>query len=240
MELVELKKGKVFTSSKIFSDNFKIPHNELLKRIRKLTGEYLPVKNEFVETDFVNERNRKYPMFLMTRQGFMFLVMNTGAKEQNMKKVWDMQTKIIMAFDEMERQLLQVKMNENSLEWKRVREDSITNRKKETGAIKEFVEYAISQGSKSAEKYYIHITNATYRNLSFMQLKTPKLRESLDTLQLSQLIMVENMIEIKLKEYMSEKTFYKEIYKKVAKDIENLCNMLGVNKLNYKIKNEVL
>ncbi|MGL5050655.1 MAG: Rha family transcriptional regulator [Fusobacteriaceae bacterium] len=232
MKLVEVKQGKVFTTSLIFAEQFGLEHKHILEKIRNLTVEYSTIKNEFVETEFTNARNRKYPMFLMTRKAFMFLVMNTGAKEQNMQRVWDMQYKIIEAFDYMEKQLTIQLHNSKNEEWLQMRNVVIENRKEETSVIKDFVDYATNQGSKNAKNYYMLITKETNKNLCFIQHKVPKIRETLDTLQLGQLIMLENVIGKSLVKYMEEGTHYKEIYKKVVKDMKQLCELFGVKTIS--------
>ncbi|MGL4998929.1 MAG: Rha family transcriptional regulator [Cetobacterium sp.] len=100
MKTVKIKDEGSFTNSLVFAKDLEMPHNEVLKKIRRLVLEFPTAKDWFTETEFTNKRNRKYPIFLMNRDAFMFLIMNTGAKEQNMQKVWDIQWGIITALEQ--------------------------------------------------------------------------------------------------------------------------------------------
>ena len=87
---------------------------------------------------------------------------------------------------------------------------------------------------KKSEKklmYYKHYTNATYTALNLMQLKKPKLRNTLEFRELIDLSRAETLCRIKIKEYMQQGIFYKDIYKLVKKDLENFAKvvMIGVD-----------
>ena len=113
-------------------------------------------------------RGRKYPMFNISRDGFSFLVMGfTG------KKADDWKIKYINAFSKMEQMLL----NQNNTEWLTSREQGKAIRLKETDAIKDFIQYAIDNGSSGAKFYYKHFTNATYKALSLLEHRKPKTRD---------------------------------------------------------------
>jgi phage regulator Rha-like protein len=228
-ELITVKRGKMFTTSVIFSEEFEVEHFNLMVRINKLTLEHSRVKTEFVEADFTNNRNRTYKMFYMTKAGFMFLVMNTGAKEKKMQKLWDMQFKIIDAFELMEKKLLQESTNKKNLEWNKSREQGKNIRLELTDVIKEFVEYATNQGSANAKMYYKHITKLEYKALDLMEQSKPKIRDILNVIELNQLILAEDLCRKKIRKYMDEKLHYKEIYLLVKQDLENFANSLYLN-----------
>ena len=82
-------------------------------------------------------------------------------------------------------------------------------RKVETDAIKEFIEYAKSNGSQSSERYYAIITKATNEilNISAGQ------RDSLTAVQLEHLAMVERVIASALTQGIEKEMNYKDIYK---------------------------
>lgn len=225
-ELVMVKRGKIFTTSVIFSDEFEIEHSKVTARIRKLTREHSRVKNEFKESIFKNDRNRTYDMYHMTKAGFMFLLMNTGAKEKKLQKLWDMQFKIIDAFELMERKLLQQESNKQNLEWNKSREQGKQIRLSLTDIIKEFVEYAECQGSKNAKRYYSNITKMEYKALGFIEQSKPKVRDTLNLLELHQLILAEDLCKRKIEQYIKEEMHYKEIYMLVKQDIESFANSL--------------
>ena len=53
-ELVELKRGKMFTTSLKFAEEFEIQHSHILEKIRNLIIEYPIVKSQFKEDEFTN------------------------------------------------------------------------------------------------------------------------------------------------------------------------------------------
>lgn len=82
-------------------------------------------------------------------------------------------------------------------------------RKVETDAIKEFIEYAKSNGSQSSERYYAIITKATNSILGISAGE----RDSLTTIQLEHLAMVERVIASALTQGIEKEMNYKDIYK---------------------------
>ena len=82
-------------------------------------------------------------------------------------------------------------------------------RRVETDAIKEFIEYAKSNGSQSSERYYAIITKATNEILSIKKGQ----RDSLSAGQLDHLAMVERVIANALTQGIEKGMNYKDIYK---------------------------
>ena len=82
-------------------------------------------------------------------------------------------------------------------------------RKVETDAIKEFIEYAKSNGSQSSERYYTIITKATNSILGISAGE----RDSLTATQLEHLAMVERVIASALTQGIEKEMNYKDIYK---------------------------
>ena len=82
-------------------------------------------------------------------------------------------------------------------------------RKVETDAIKEFIEYAKSNGSQSSERYYAIITKATNSILGISAGE----RDSLTAIQLEHLAMVERVIASALIQLIEKEMNYIYIYK---------------------------
>lgn len=175
----------------------------------------------FSKKKFINEINREYFYYEMNRDGFSLLVMGfTG------KKAFQWKIKFIEAFNLMEKTLL----NKNNEEWLTTREQGKLIRRNETDTIQEFTDYAITQGSKSAQFYYKHYTNATYKALQLLENKKPKTRETLDLLQLHQLLLAEDIVTKTIKREMENKEHYKVIFEKCKISLENFANSLMISK----------
>lgn len=88
--------GELVVTSRQVSQDFEKMHKHVLETIRNLVDENSSVKKMFIESEFEN-RGKKYPEYLITRDGFSLLVMGfTGAKALQWK------LKYIEAFNQME------------------------------------------------------------------------------------------------------------------------------------------
>ena len=229
MDLIKVERGIVFTDSLKFSEKLDIVHRNLLIDIRNLVATNGAVQNEFIETTWTNAQNRIYPKFDMTKKGFMSLIMNTNVTPAKKQLLYKVQNEFIDAFEMMEKLILKEQVNKNNLEWNNSREQGKQIRLETTDTIKEFVEYATNQGSKSANMYYKHFTKVEYKALGFIEQAKPNLRDTLDLMQLHQLILAEDLTKRSIKKYMKENLHYKEIYILVKQDIENFAKNLLLN-----------
>ena len=102
-ELVYLKNDEAVCDSLQVAEKFGKRHDKLIAEIRRMYGELIGkrgVQNGgakfFFESTYEN-RGKRYPMFLMTRDGFSLLVMGFTGKEA---LEWKLQ--YIRAFNQME------------------------------------------------------------------------------------------------------------------------------------------
>ena len=221
--LVKMIKGEAMANSLVISDKFKKPHGRVLVGIEKLIEDLKNLTNENSFAKFIfkestyHTRGKNFKCYELNRDAFSLLAMGfTG------KKALSWKIDFIKAFNAMEKALL----NQTSLEWKQQREQGKLARKSETDTIQKFVELAKSQGSKGAQWYYKHFTNATYKALQLIQYKKPLLRETLDMLELNQLILAENIAMKSLEENMKAGEHYKVIFVNVKNDIEKFASTL--------------
>ena len=228
MELVKVNQNKVFADSRIIADTFGKAHRNVMRDIESLI-ENLNENNAqnitllFSKKKFINEINREYFYYEMNRDGFSLLVMGFTGKDALRWKL-----KFIEAFNLMEKTIL----NQQNNEWITTREQGKLIRKNETDVIQEFTEYAKEQGSQSAQFYYKHYTNATYKALQLLENKKPKTRETLDLLQLHQLLLAEDIVTKTIKKEMENKEHYKVIFEKCKISLENFANSLMIKKIN--------
>jgi len=90
------------------------------------------------------------------------------------------------------------------------------------------VDYAESQGSRSASKYYLAITKATNRALFLVNTAVGKdFRQGLSAQQLAAVAMAERIVERSLMESMSAKTYYKDAYRTAADRIRQFAALIG-------------
>ena len=95
-------------------------------------------------------------------------------------------------------------------------------RKVETDAIKEFIEYAKTNGSQSGERYYAIITKATNEILDIGAGQ----RDSLSAIQLDRLAMIERVIANALTQGIGKGMNYKDIYKLASSKARQVYNVV--------------
>ncbi len=228
MDLVEIKNGDIVCDSQIVAQNFNQKPARIKKLIRDIitdlgVHECTPNFNPKYIIENREYRGQKYTAYLMNRDFFSLLAMRFKGKKA---VAW--QIKYIAKFNGMENQLLLEKTNAGDPKWVGSRKLLIEGRKKETDVIKEFVEYATKQGSTRAKFYYKHITNATYKALDLMNQKKPKLRDTMNIYEISELLLAEKVAQEALKKYMALKRDYHDIYDSVKHDLILFSNRLRI------------
>ena len=99
--ILSTQNGEPVVSSREVAKNFGKEHKDVLKAINNLVAQNCAAKSMFHLSDFEN-RGKKYPMYLMNRDGFSLLVMGfTG------KAALEWKLKYIQAFNAMEKKLAQ-------------------------------------------------------------------------------------------------------------------------------------
>lgn len=95
------KEEKVIVSSRDIAEVFGKEHRRVLQDIRELDCSEEFRAHNFVQSYYINEQNKKQPMYFMTRDGFTMLVMGyTGEKAMQFKESY------IKQFNAMEKVLI--------------------------------------------------------------------------------------------------------------------------------------
>lgn len=210
-ELVYLKNNAAVCDSLQVAEKFGKRHDKLIAEIRRMYGELIGKRTPrnggakfFFESTYEN-RGKRYPMFLMTRDGFSLLVMGFTGKNA---LEWKLQ--YIRAFNQMEK-LIQEK---STAAYQLSDQAEKATRKTETDIIKEFVEYARAQGSTHADHYYSNYTRLAYKSVGITD-KTTAAGSQLDDLAL-----VEHLITHTLRTGMAAGHNYKDIYQDCKNRLE--------------------
>jgi len=230
-ELAYIANGAVMCDSRTVADKFANGKHARIKnvveKLIKRHNDYmskgnsrLPLSKDDQPIWILKEsvyRGQKFTHYEMNRSAFSLVAMRFQTDQ-----AYEWQLKFIAIFNAMERALI----NQGNIEWEKQRAQSKLVRKDETDMIQKFVEYATKQGSKNAKFYYKHFTTATYKALGLIQHKKPKLRDTLNLLETSQLILAENIALESLKENMNTGEHYKAIFVNVKNDIEKYASTL--------------
>ncbi len=210
-ELVYLKNDAAVCDSLQVAEKFGKRHDKLIAEIRRMYGELIGKRTPrnggakfFFESTYEN-RGKRYPMFLMTRDGFSLLVMGFTGKNA---LEWKLQ--YIRAFNQMEK-IIQEK---STAAYQLSDQAEKATRKTETDVIKEFVEYARAQGSTHADHYYSNYTRLAYKTVGITDKTTAA------GIQLEDLSLVEHLIAHTLKAGMAAGYNYRDIYQNCKDRLE--------------------
>lgn len=215
--LVTVNENMVLTDSQIVAKAFDMKHanvmlivNGILETYPELRVGGMDTKSnvmEFVRLEEREYRGVKFTAAVMNKPFFTLLMMRFTTERAR-----QLQLTFNRAFHTMEAQLAK---NADKLEWKVARLQGVKQRKDLTDVIKQFVEYATAQGSKSASHYYANITLMEYAALELLDKtnKVPdKFRDSLDISEVSALMGAEDVARRAIAYGMANNLHYKEVY----------------------------
>ncbi len=102
-QMVAAKDGKPVTTSLKVAEYFGKTHSKVLRAIKKLKCSKKFTEANFGLSDYIDSTGRKLPMYIMSKDGFIFLVMGfTGEKAAQIKESY------INAFNWMYEQLTNI------------------------------------------------------------------------------------------------------------------------------------
>jgi len=202
-ELVRVIKNEVFTDSMVVAQGTGNEHHSVTRIIRN----YIEDFKEFGEIQFMDLKSinpqggRPIRIYLLNEQQATLLMTYLG----NNEIVRSFKKKLVQQFYQMKKSLIQ----KQSIQWQQTRLAAKNTRKLETEEIKELVQYAHAQGSKSAEKYYLALSKLANKTIGL----SGGQREQASITQLNTLALVENIIHHVIQEGIEEQVPYKDIYK---------------------------
>lgn len=233
------KDDQLWTTSLDVAEKFGKRHNNVVRAIKNLD-----IPNDFQLHNF-EQLTRKIPggdqeYYIISRDGFSLLAMGFTGKEAIQWKI-----KYIDAFNELERFAKKELAKRSNQNWIAARTQGIIPQREKTDVIKEFVEYAIGQGSKNANRYYLLIQEMEYNSLfegGYKHLKllasyygeSKTLKDLLNTNQLITLANADRIAEKAINEGMKKGMFYKDIFKLAKERILNFASLIGIDQVLIK------
>jgi len=237
MQLVSIVKGEPRTTTLAIAEGTKIKHKNVMGLVRTYLDDLrdfgpltFETRNSAFETlnsdarvDRSNQgRPTEYATLNEEQATLLITYMRNGDAVRQFKKG------LVKEFYRMKRMLL----NKHNLSVIEARQQGKATRRSETDTISQFVQYAISQGSRNASKYYMSITNMTYSNLFYVRAASPQpFRDLLDAMQLTLLATAECVIEAALIEGMKLNMFYKDVYQLARDRVVGLVRQLPPSRL---------
>lgn len=213
--LVVAIRNKAMTDSMTVAGLFHKQHKNVLQSIETLDCSDNFSRLNFQPRDYTDDRGKVQPFYQMTKDGFTFLAMGfRGKKAAQFKEDY------ITAFNRMEEALRRMASSEHQqarLAGKIIRRDF-------TDDIKIKVEYAKSQGSQNADKYYQLYSKMVNKKLGIESTSHPGTRDRLEILKQNYLAITEEVCRKAIQDGIREGVYYKDIYQIAKGRVENMAD----------------
>lgn len=208
----ESKYNDIFTTSKDIADKVKMKHESVAALIKKFKRDFSAL-GEVVFSDFKSgKRGRPTKKYLLNEQQALLLMTYL----RNNKIVRNFKIELVKQFYTM-REIIREKQTK---EWEFQRIANKTTRKLEADQIKIFIDYATSQGSKNANRYYTAFSNLANKCAQIHN------RDFSDFKKLKNLEVIENVIKKELISQIAKREEYHNIYQTVKERAEMVAQYL--------------
>lgn len=220
MDMVIMRNNNAVTTSLLLSQGMDVEHRAILELIRKYKDRKIFQTSTF-EPQKLSTKGRSTEYYYLSENQSMFII----TLMKNSEKVLDFKEALILAFSETKEKLRKVLTQKENAQWLRKRDESKSLRLECTDVIKEFVNYALDQGSKNASMYYTNISKMELKGLFFLEERFPNMRDAMNIKQLNLIEMADEAIRASLKDGMEAKLHYKEIYQIAKEKIEAIAKI---------------
>ncbi|MBO3702839.1 MAG: Rha family transcriptional regulator [Candidatus Accumulibacter sp.] len=221
--IVAVTNGAPTTTSVLIAKIFDRPHRNVIRSIDKLIANRAIDALSVERISYQDSMNREQVAYrIPERESLIAMPFIGGRRAEEGQRI------LVDAFLAARDEINRLRQMPASPDWQQARIEGQTARRDETDAIKAFVGYAQSQGSRSAGRYYLCITKETNRALFFVQSTVGKdFRGGLSAQQLASVAMAERIVERSLLESMTANTFYKDAYRVAAERVRQFAELIG-------------
>lgn len=233
--------GKATVSSLVVAEKFNKKHAHILRDIEDLEIDDEFRQSNFGPANYLDKQGKPRPMFYMSRDGFVLLIMGYTGKEAMALKV-----RYIKAFNMMEGYIRNNMASKDApiLDWGQARLMGKTNRLELTDAIKYLlIPMAIEQGSRNSDKLYISYSKLLNKEfIDDPDFEIPRRFNRRNCLSAADLIFVGELEKGIAKIIVSEVelgTHYKEVYKKIKEKVVMYAEDFGKRKAQLPEKGPV-
>jgi len=171
---------------------------------------------------------RPIESYLLNEDHFILLVLLA----KNSPASIELKIRVSDEFRRMKQTISNLIAQRQNPDWQNVRSDGKAVYLQKTDVIKDFVDYAKSQGSTSAERYYSNLATMENKALFFIERKYKNMREIMTIKQLMQVATADQVVEKALKEGMLDKLHYKDIYKLAKSRVVSFAEIIGKSQLH--------
>lgn len=225
-DLVLLEDLEPRTTSLIISDQTGNAHDSVKRLIKTYKKQLEELGTLGFKIEQLNKgAGRTTEIFYLNEEQLTFLIMTF----RNNEKVIDFKMRITKEFFRMKKALSKLSEEKASQEYQLARKGGKELLKHKTDVVKEFVEYAIKQGStgyKTESLAYSNISKMENKALFIIEQKFPNVREVLNTQQLMIIATADQIVEKALLEGMEKELHYKEIYQLAKERVLKFADLM--------------
>ncbi len=224
-DIIVIHRNEPRVSSWLLKDGFQVEHRAIVRLINKYRSEFeeFGVIATELQKPLSRAGGRPVDAFLLNEEQALYL----GTLLKNTDHVRLYKRVLVHEFSRMKKMLIQVKANQQNTEYLERRKAGKLIRREETDVIQRFVEYAESQGSQNAHRYYSNITTMENKSLFLIAQKYPNNRAIMDVQQLSVIGTADQIVARNLELGMADELNYKAIYQMAKKAITEFAKIIG-------------
>ncbi len=171
---------------------------------------------------------RPIEAYMLNEDQFVLLVMLAKNNNESIA----LKVRVAKEFKRLKAVVANIVSQQRDTNWQNIRSDGKVVYKQKTDVIKNFVDYATAQGSKSASMYYTNLAKMENKALFLIEQKYDNLREILTIKQLMQVCTADDVIEKALLDGMNGDLPYKEIYKLAKERIISFAAIIGKSQVH--------
>jgi len=212
-----------FTTSIILAEGAEIEHRSVIRLIQTHLNDLKDLGESGFEIHILKGKNRPISYYELSEIQATFLI----TLMKNSKMVISFKKALTKEFFRMQKELARIASNQTNEQWLETRSAGKIPRRLETDVIKEFIDYATEQGSKSAQMYYMNITKMENKALFIVEQKYKNLRDVLGVVELSTIQNADHIVARALRDGMNNKLNYKDIYKLAKERVEMFAELRG-------------
>ena len=226
-DIVVIHDDELRAGTWLIAQGFDREHKNVLRLVTKhqILFEDLGV---VTERKFKSTGGRPVIEFLLNEPQTAFL--GTLFRNQN-DKVINFKLNLVKEFYRMKRVLENIRTQHKDIKWLENREKGKVARLESTDEIKEFKAYAIEQGSKTPDWYYVNLTKMLNDLLFIVKGKFKNLRDMMTDTQLLTVSGGDLVIKKALVDGMKKQLFYKEIYKVAKERVKIFAELHGQSEI---------
>jgi len=218
------KNNKAFTTSLIIAKETGVEHRAVIILLKRHSKREILSSFEMLKVS-TKGRPVEYAELSEIQATFLITMM------KNSDIVLKFKERLVIQFFKLRDSQDRIRSNYRNNEWTEIREQGKIPRRLETDVIKEFIDYATEQGSKSAQMYYMNITKMENKALFIVEQKYKNLRDVLGVVELSTIQNADHIVARALRDGMNDKLAYKDIYKLAKERVEMFAEIRGKSQI---------